>query len=354
MKVHVEVPRESVVRHSYDKWKENKEKPGTANFSFKGDGIDYANVPFGPEFAKLIRQIIPAAAAAKGEDVEWDIEVPKRFDSFSTSKFDKETGQVADWDKDKEGNFTPGMSDRRTMNSGTIKKLKMLKKALEEAFASGDFTPIFDMDPVSRQMLAGETGHKYTHAKHPYYDLNQWEDLDTQPALGTWDELMQYEDPEKDSFETQMNRSRKDIGTTNAKSWASIIKNYQKHGKEALDEEAKTMQEEQDRERAERERVAEAEHEAKIPGKKGNVNNQWKGFLKWAAKQLGGDWHDYKDTIPLELFDKVYQYDEDTGKGWYDRDELMGLLKAKQSGTVSDERMKNIVSGLTEPFQMGY
>lgn len=353
MKVKVTVPRESVKRHKYDKWK-NKETPGTATFSFKGDGIDYTDIPFGPELVKLIKQVIPAEAAAKGEDVEWDINVPKTFGKASIETFDKDTGMVKSWGKDKEGKAVPEkMATKRVWNIKTEKQLKGLKEALEDAFASGDFTPVFDIDPVSRGMLSESTGHKYTHEKHPYYDTNQWEDLDTQPALGTWDELMTYA-PEEYSFETQMNRARKDVGTTNAKSWASIIKNYQKHGQEALDEEAKAMQEEQDRERAERERASDAEREANIPGKKGNVNNQWKGFLKWAAKQLGGDWHDYKDTIPLELFDKVYQYDEDTGKGWYDRDELMRLLKAKQSGeTLSDERMKNIVSGLTEPFQMG-
>ena len=71
MKVKVTIPREKIKQHSVDTFAEGgpKDTAGSAVFSFEGDGIHYYDIPFGSDFAKLIRQTIPAEAAARGEDV---------------------------------------------------------------------------------------------------------------------------------------------------------------------------------------------------------------------------------------------------------------------------------------------
>ena len=340
MKVKVTIPREKIKRHSVNTFAEGgpKDEAGSAVFSFEGDGIHYYDVPFGSDFAKLIRQTIPAEAAARGEDVEWDIQVPKTYSyttptlSYSKDMANNEDGMIGSI---KDRMFTRATADKPSemkKNVVKVKKddvvgkklLKTLAEDFEEAFRTGDFTPILGADAFSKQMLSADENKRFKNTGFPLYDINQWEDLSMPETAPSWAELQDIgtiNEAIKDSTDYNQKKAKEYLNRKE-RFYQGLNKRYA----EAL---AKGKIKHDDYDDSELAAQNKKERDLKS-GRQSAMNQQYKNFLKWAAKELNvSPWQDLKKDFDIELFDKVYQYDDMTDKGWFDRNELIDFLRTK-------------------------
>jgi hypothetical protein len=373
MKVHVEVPRESIRPHDIPM--SGKERLGEALFNISGDGFNYSGIPFGPELYKILKQELPAMAARKNEDIEWEPDVSgankggilddvtldstdhEKDEKFFTKDVDEKTGEkyfkptnllqevanADDYKRDTE--LRPSVRDELhesfMMGRDPLfgKNRKMLTKILGDALASGDFTKLLEPKITLRDMDKEHNKDRYKHEKYPAYDFTQWSDGEMPKTEESWDVVMKA--PEAGSYDTQLKQGRRMYVNPKDIFAAKMEKNAGKWRKK----EAEDFKKEEDRERRDK---AEKE-DSFVPGRQGVMKEQYRKFCKWAARELGlDDWHQVKDKISPELFDKIYQYDENTHRGYYDRNQLMDALKgAMASGQkLSDERFKNIATTL--------
>lgn len=342
--------------YNYDKNKVT-ETPGTAVFDIDADGIHYKGIPFGPELAKILMQELPAEAAARNMDIEWVPEVQRILSSHGSDNQARDISALKEsqynWDKDKEGKFQLkkdkvnwNIDSSKDIDFGTGEHANTRKDMLLRALNTGDWTEYFR--PAGADLADIGLGEadvpRLSKRGHPYYDFNQWDGYDEAPALGSYADLLRISSNPQYAEARAVKQGKEAF-------YQGINKRHAKNlaeGKLSNDEYGKFDDPETQKARD------------LSSGRQAAMNQQYKNFLKWAAKEMGVEhWQDLKNDFNIELFDKVYDFDELTGKGHFDRNELIDYLKEKYAnrtngGTVSDERMKNIVSGLTEPFQLGY
>ena len=392
MKVKVSVPRESIKRHDIRK---TGETPGSALFNIRGDGFDYQNVPFGPDLYKILRKELPAMAARKGEDIEWDPDVVRAAkvnnapgsNYKASGQMDKEaleatlerildkTQRGEDLDEfeknfdPRDFNFTeeelvsdnykaPDVGSDYAKNvmqkyEGTGTQLeKHLRGAkpeekiggwsglLLDALKSGDFTKMFEPLVTLKNMYKEHKDDRTKHTGYPAYDFSQWEEDNGNVTVPKVDKqyhvVMQY-DP--DSYENQIIRGRKLYTNPKDVFAAKMLKNAKDDPLQydSKDASAKIKQ------------ATAGKESAGADNSLGQATRTaYKSAVKWIAKELGVPKEEVAANFQKPLFEAMYTYDEGERKGWWDRDQVVQVYKDIMATKKKDaeERQKNIANTL--------